>query len=95
MTSTCRYNEKKKLEEYAALSKEINKSVRKDYQAYVDSTAKEAQVAANEVNTKGVFSSIRNLTKSARPATAPIRDKEANTLTSIQGQIQRSKEFLP
>jgi uncharacterized membrane protein YraQ (UPF0718 family) len=95
MTSTCRYDKKKLEEEYAALSKEINISVRNDYRAYVDSIAKEAQVAANQVNTKGVFSPIRHLTKSARPATvAPIKDKQVNIVTSIQGQIQRSKELL-
>jgi hypothetical protein len=57
MTSTCRYKKRKEMEEeYAALSKEVNKSVRKDYRAYVDSTAKEAQVAANQANMKGMCS---------------------------------------
>jgi hypothetical protein len=76
------------------MSKEINKSVRKDYQAYVDSNANEAQVAANQGNIKSMFSSIRCLTNNVQPATVPVTDKEGKTITSTEGQIQRSKEFL-
>jgi hypothetical protein len=73
-------------EECAALSEEVNKSVRKDYRAYVDSNAKEAQAAANQGNMKGMFSSIRRLTNSVQPATVPIRDK-GKTITSTEEQI--------
>ena len=41
--------------EYAALSKEIKKSVRRDDRAYADRIANEAQVAANHGNIKGMF----------------------------------------
>jgi hypothetical protein len=82
-------------EECAALSEEVNKSVRNDYRAYeyVDSNAKEAQVAANQGNMKGMFSSIRRLTNSVQPATVPIRDK-GKTITSTEGQIGIWKALL-
>ena len=80
--------------EYAALSKEVNRSTRKDYRAYVDSIANEAQIAANQGNIKGMFNSIRRLMDNVRPTTVPIRDKEGKTITSIEGQIQRWKEYL-
>ena len=35
---------------YAALSKEIKKSVRRDHRAYADRIANEAEVAANQGN---------------------------------------------
>jgi hypothetical protein len=90
-----RTRKRKELEkEYAALSKEVNKSVRKDYGADVDSIANEAQITANQGNIKGMFSSIRRLMKDVRPATIPIRDKEGRTITSTEGQIRRWKEFL-
>ena len=80
--------------EYAALSKEVNRSTRRDYRAYVDSIANEAQIAANQGNIKGMFNSIRRLMDNVRPTTVPIRDKEGKTVTSIEGQIQRWKEYL-
>jgi hypothetical protein len=60
----------------------------------MDSIVKEAQVAANQGNMKGMFSSIRRLTNSTRPATAPISDREGKTITSKEGQIKRWEEFL-
>jgi len=77
--------------EYAALSKEIKKNIRKDHRAYVDKIASEAQEAANQGNIKGVFSAIRWLTKNAQPTIVPIRDKEGKPVTSIEGQIHRWK----
>jgi len=41
--------------EYAALNKEIKKSVRRDHRAYADRIANEAQAAANQGNIKGMF----------------------------------------
>jgi hypothetical protein len=67
--------------------KEVNRSTRRDYRAYVDSIANEAQTAANQGNIKGMFNSIRRLTNNVRPTTALIRDKEGKTITSIEGQI--------
>ena len=49
--------------EYAALSKEIKRNVRKDHRAYADKIVSEAQEAANQGNIKGVFNAIRWLTK--------------------------------
>jgi hypothetical protein len=60
----------------------------------VDSIANEAQVAANQGNIKGMFSSIRCLTNYKQPATVLVRDKEGKTIPSTEGQIQGSKEFL-
>jgi len=80
--------------EYAALSKEVNKCPRRNYRVYVDSIANGAQLAANQGNIKGMFNSIRRLMNNVRPNTAPIRDKEGKTLTSIVGQIQRWKEYF-
>jgi hypothetical protein len=60
----------------------------------VDSIADEAQTAANQGNIKGMFNSIRRLTNNIRQTTVPIRDKEGKTITSIEGQIQRTKEYL-
>ena len=80
--------------EYAALSKEVNRSTKRDYRAYMDSIANEAQIAANQGNIKGMFNSIRRLTNNVRPTTVPIRDKEGKTITSIEGQIQKWKEYL-
>jgi hypothetical protein len=61
----------------------------------LQSNAKEVQVAANQGNMKSMFSSIRRLTNSAKPATGlPIRDKEGKTITSIDGPIRRWIELL-
>jgi hypothetical protein len=87
--TNARTRKRNEMEEYVASNKEVNKSVRKDNRAYVDSIAKEAQVAANQGNREGMFSSIRRLTNSALPATAGIRDKEGKTITSTEGQIKR------
>jgi len=80
--------------EYAALSKEIKKSVRRDHRVYADRIANEAQVAANQGNIKGTFNAIGRLTNNIQPATVPIRDKEGKSITSIEGQIHRWKEYL-
>jgi len=80
--------------EYAALSKEIKRNVRKDHRAYADKIVSEAQEAANQGNIKGVFNAIRHLTKNAQPTTVPIRDKEGKPITSIEGQIHRWKEYM-
>jgi len=80
--------------EYTALSKEVKKCARRDYRVYVDSTANEAQIAANQGNIKGMFNAIRRLMNNVWPNTAPIRDKEGKTITSIEGQIQRWKEYF-
>ena len=60
----------------------------------MDSIANEAQTAANQLNIRGMFNSIRWLTNNIRQTTVPIRDKEGKTITSIEGQIQRWKEYL-
>jgi len=80
--------------EYAALSKEIKKSVRRDQRAYADRIANEAQVAANQGHIKGMFNAIGRLTNNIQPATVPIRDKEGKSITSMEGQILRWKEYL-
>jgi len=80
--------------EYVALSKEIKRSVRRDHRAYADGIANEAQVAANQGNIKGMFNAMRRLTNNVWPTTVPIRDKEGKSITSIEGQIHRWKEYL-
>jgi len=80
--------------EYAALSKEIKKNVRRGHRAYANRSANEAQVAANQGNIKGMFNAIGCLTNNIRPATVPIRDKEGKSITSMEGQIHRWKEYL-
>jgi regulator of replication initiation timing len=71
-----RTRKRKELEkQYAAFSKGVNKSVRRNYRAYVDSIGNEAQVAANQGNIKGMFTSIRRLTNNVWLTTVPIRDK--------------------
>jgi hypothetical protein len=68
--------------EYAALSNEV------------DSIRNEAQAATIQGNIKGMFSSIRCLINNVQPATVLIREKEGESITSTEGQIQRWKEFL-
>jgi hypothetical protein len=63
-TGTRKGNELEK--EYAALSKEVNRSTRRDYRTYVDSIVDEAQTAANQGNIKGMFNYIRRLTNNIR-----------------------------
>ena len=48
-THTRTMERKEMEEEYGALSKEVDKSTSKDNPAYVDSIAKEAQVALSDV----------------------------------------------
>jgi len=80
--------------EYAALSKEIKKSARRDHRTYADRIANEAQTAANQWNIKGMFNAVRRLTNNVRPTTVPIRDKEGKSITSIEEQTHRWKEYL-
>jgi len=80
--------------EYVALSKEIKKSVKRDHRAYVDRIAIEAQLATNQGNIKGMFNAMRWLTNNVRPTVVLIRDKEGKSITSIEGQIHRWKEYL-
>jgi hypothetical protein len=37
---------------------------------------------------------VRRLTNNVRPTIVPIRDKEGKSITSIEGQIHRWKEYL-
>jgi len=76
------------------MSKEIKKSVRRDHRVYTDRNANEAQVAADQGHIKGMFSAKGWLTNNIRPAVVPIRDKEGKSITSIEGQIRRWKEYL-
>jgi len=41
-----------------------------------------------------MFNAMRRLTNKVRPTTVPIRDKEGKSVTSIEGQIHRWKEYL-
>jgi hypothetical protein len=79
---------------YAALSKEIKKSVRRDHRAYADRIMNDAQVAANQGNIKVMFNAMRRLTNNVRPTIVPIRDEEGKSITSIEGQIHRWKQYL-
>ena len=79
---------------YVAFSKEIKKSVKRDHRAYMDGITNEAQVATNQGNIKGMFNAMRQLTNNVRPTTVPITDKEGKSITSIEGQIHRWKEYL-
>jgi hypothetical protein len=43
---------------------------------------------------KGMFNAMRRLTNNVWPTIVPIRDKEGKSVTSIEGQIHRWKEYL-
>ena len=89
-----RTRKRKELEKvYAALSKEVNKSVRKDYQVYVIYIANEAQVPENQGNIRGMFSPIRHLMNNVQPATVPIRDKEGKTINLQKGKFAYGKSI--
>jgi hypothetical protein len=54
----------------------------------------EAQVAANQGNIKDMFNAMRQLMNNVWPTIVPTRDKEGKSITSIEGQIHRWKEYL-
>ena len=41
-----------------------------------------------------MFNAMRRFTNNVRPTIVPIRDKEGKSITSIEGQIHRWKEYL-
>jgi DNA-binding ferritin-like protein (Dps family) len=80
--------------EYESLDKDVKKLIWRDHKRYMNSTACEAQSAADLGHIKGVFDSIKCLTNASQVSTVPVKTKDGKHITTSVGQLQRWREFL-
>ncbi|XP_055388198.1 uncharacterized protein LOC129616594 [Condylostylus longicornis] len=81
-------------EQHKTICKEVKRAARNDKRRYHNNIAAEAQVAAEQHDTKQLYKKIRLLSNRGLNKEHPIRDKNGNILTETQRQIERWVEYF-
>ena len=80
--------------EYSAANREVKRSIRKDKRDYIDNLAKQAEEAAGQGNLKHLYMITKKLAGKFNQTDKPVKDKEGNSLTTAEGQLQRWAEHF-
>jgi len=81
-------------QEYKAKNSEVKKSSRRDKRTYIDNLAKEAQEAADKGDTRTVYKITKSLTGGFTNTSTIVKDKNGNTLTKEEDQLDRWAEHF-
>jgi hypothetical protein len=81
-------------EEYNHMNREVKKSARKDKRDLVDRLATEAEEATEKQDMKTLHDITRQLSGRRTNTDRPVKDKDGNTLSKTQDQLDRWKEHF-
>ena len=80
-------------EEYRKLRTEVQRMLRRDKQAELQTLCSELEENAKKGNSRPVYATVKNLTKPFQPRTVSIRDKTGKKLVEPEKVCQRWKEY--
>ena len=75
--------------EYAAADKEVNVSVKKDKNNFVEELASQAKEAAGQGNLKDLYMLIRKLSGKFQQSNMPIRNTKGQMLMTTEQQLNQ------
>ncbi|MBN3278047.1 CFDP2 protein, partial [Polyodon spathula] len=87
--SRTRAGKAKAQEEYSEVNWSVKKSIKKDKSNYMESLAIEAEEAAHQGNTQGLYATIKKLSGMFSKPERPVKDKEGRTIPNEEGQRNR------
>ena len=77
------------MERYGECNKEVKTSLKKDRNAYLDEMAEKAEAAAADGQMKIVYQTTRILSGKWSKPSAPVKDRDGNTIFGQEGQLDR------
>ena len=81
-------------EEYTAVDREVNRSIKKDKRDYIDDLARQVETAAGQGNTRDLYLVTKKLTGKFQQTDKPVMDKNGNPLTTTNEQLKRWAEHF-
>ncbi|CAG2197112.1 Craniofacial development protein 2 [Mytilus edulis] len=94
LTAITRQQKKQTQEQYSNKDKEVKKSCKQDKRNFVEQLAKEAEAACSKGDTKTLYNITKQLSGKPPTSNTPIKDKDNNTLTKLEDQLERWKEHF-
>ncbi|CAG2199180.1 unnamed protein product [Mytilus edulis] len=94
LTAITRQQKKQTQEQYSNKDKEVKKSCKQDKRNFVEQLAKEAEAACSKGDTKTLYNITKQLSGKPPTSDTPIKDKNNNTLTKLEDQLERWKEHF-
>ena len=82
------------MERYGECNKEVKTSLKKDRNAYLDEMAEKAEAAAADGQMRIVYQTTRILSGKWSKPSAPVKDRDGNTVFGQEGQLDRWKEHF-
>ena len=76
-------------EEYTAVDREVNRSIKKDRRDYIDDLARQAGTAAGQGNLRDLYLVIKKLTGKFQQTDKPVKDKNRDPPTATKEQLKR------
>ncbi|VDP27426.1 unnamed protein product [Schistosoma mattheei] len=97
-TSRTRADKVKAQAEYAAVNKQVKRSIRTDKRKYVGDSATTAEKAVREENMRELYDITKKLSGNHRKPERPVKSKEGKLITNIEEQrnrwVEHFKELL-
>ncbi|CAG2187778.1 unnamed protein product [Mytilus edulis] len=90
LTAITRQQKKQTQEQYSNKDTEVKKSCKQDKRNFVEQLAKEAEAACSKGDTKTLYNITKQLSGKPPTSNTPIKDKDNNTLTKLEDQLERS-----
>ena len=81
-------------EEYMAVDREVNRSIKKDKRDYIDDLARLVETAAGQGNLGDLYLVTKKLTGKFQQTDKPVKDKNGNPLTTTKEQLKRWAEHF-
>ncbi|CAG2220071.1 unnamed protein product [Mytilus edulis] len=92
LTAITRQQKKQTQEQFAF--RQYMKSCKQDKRNFVEQLAKEAEAACSKGDTKTLYNITKQLSGKPPTSNTPIKDKDNNTLTKLEDQLERWKEHF-
>ena len=80
--------------EYAKADRDVKTSARRDKRTYVESIAQEAEDAAQKGDMRALYNTTKKLTNKKNGGERPVKNKEGDTITDIENQMNRWVEHF-
>ena len=79
-------------EEYAAVDREVKRSIKKDKRDYIDDLARPAETTTGQGNLRDLYLVTKKLTGKFQQTDKPVKEKNGNLLKTTKEQLKRWAE---
>ena len=81
-------------EEYTAVDREVNRSIKKGKRDYIDDLARQAETVAGQGNPRDLYLVTMKLTGKFQQTDQPVKDKNGNSLTTTRNSLNDGQNTL-